>query len=49
MAKKNVGGHYLDTGLDSIAVSIFKDILVELTNTEYQYQYQTPKSKKNFC
>ena len=47
MAKKNVGGHYLDTGLDSIAVSIFKDILVELTNTEYQYQYQTPKSKKN--
>ena len=45
--KKNVGGHYLDTGLDSIAVSIFKDILVELTNTEYQYQYQTLKSKKN--
>ena len=34
-------------GLDSIAISIFKDILVELTNTEYQYQYQTPKSKKN--
>ena len=44
MAKKNLGGHFF--GLDSIAISIYEDILVELTNTEYQYQYQTPKSKK---
>ena len=32
--------------LDSIAVSVFADILIELTNTEYQYQ--TARSKKLF-
>ena len=40
MAKKVWVVIFLDTGLDSIAVSIFTVILVELTNTEYQYQYQ---------